>query len=358
MAESLRCDVEMIRMALAQLGLRFKIGHHHSQLVEYFMDRASNPTYDKMSAHYPEHPRAGAPVLHPNADLGVCVMNALNVKRGYWRIATPHGPTSTSANGSGFGYQTNQPNARQSQDGISPFGSSSTPGSSGASGYTSGQSGSYTTVSSAPRQTNPLTTSGTYPDPPDPRDLLCQTGGGVTKANEESRYRSASASHSASASASNSASHSPLNYTGSNEPTRQQNAAMQDYMTQGNAVPLDDTANIGFMLPNIGVGGGNIAAPPPSDKGPDKWAIMEHLFTSLRSDGTRDSFGLNAQENSAAGSASLGARTGVVQEVQPGRAGETPRLSNEMRTNLNNSTSCSPNILLQADQWSNGSLTM
>jgi hypothetical protein len=28
--------------------------------VEYFLDRASNPTYEKLQAHYPEHPRPGA----------------------------------------------------------------------------------------------------------------------------------------------------------------------------------------------------------------------------------------------------------------------------------------------------------
>lgn len=87
----------MIRMALEQFGLRFKIGHHHAQLVAYFLDRATNPTFDKLAAHYPDHPRAGAPILHPKADFGICVANALNVKRGYWRVTKHFGQASTQA---------------------------------------------------------------------------------------------------------------------------------------------------------------------------------------------------------------------------------------------------------------------
>jgi hypothetical protein len=75
-ADAHRTDVEMIRyvlesdevvmlmrhyrLALAQSDKRFKIGHHHAQLIEYFLDRAGNPTFEKLSAHYPEHPRHGA----------------------------------------------------------------------------------------------------------------------------------------------------------------------------------------------------------------------------------------------------------------------------------------------------------
>ena len=47
-------------MALAQYGAKFKIGHHHAQLLEYFLDRSTNPTLEKLQAHYPEHPRPGA----------------------------------------------------------------------------------------------------------------------------------------------------------------------------------------------------------------------------------------------------------------------------------------------------------
>lgn len=93
-------------MALGQFGLRFKIGHHHAQLIEYFLDRAANPTLEKMEAHYPVHPRSGAPELHSNAHFGICVANALNVKRGFWRISpnlshsngvSPYGSTPESA---------------------------------------------------------------------------------------------------------------------------------------------------------------------------------------------------------------------------------------------------------------------
>ncbi|WVF72289.1 hypothetical protein IAT40_007102 [Kwoniella sp. CBS 6097] len=96
-AQTHRTDCEMIRMALAQFGLRFKIGHHHAQLIEYFMDRVSNPSYEKLMVHYPEHPRPGAPELTPTSDLGICILNALNVKRGFWRIAPQTHPASTGA---------------------------------------------------------------------------------------------------------------------------------------------------------------------------------------------------------------------------------------------------------------------
>jgi hypothetical protein len=102
MATSLRSDVEVLRMALEQFGQRFKIGHHHAQLVAYFLDRATYPTYDKLTAHYPDHPRPGAPSLHPQADFGICVLNALNIKRGYWRIKKDHHyPPSGSSRSTG-----------------------------------------------------------------------------------------------------------------------------------------------------------------------------------------------------------------------------------------------------------------
>ena len=103
-------------MALAQFGTRFKIGYHHAQLIEYFLDRSTNPSLEKLAAHYPEHPRPGAPELHPGCDLGRCIINALNIKRGYWRLPKQAPPA-----------------------GISPF--ESTPESLGqASGSTSGAS--------------------------------------------------------------------------------------------------------------------------------------------------------------------------------------------------------------------------
>lgn len=115
-------------MALAQFGTRFKIGFHHAQLIEYFLDRATNPTFEKLSAHYPDHPRPGAPELHPTSDFGRCIINALNIKRGYWRL-----PRLANSN--------------QAPSGISPFGSTpesvgqgsgsnSTAGTSAGSGFT------------------------------------------------------------------------------------------------------------------------------------------------------------------------------------------------------------------------------
>ncbi|EKD04083.1 hypothetical protein A1Q2_01558 [Trichosporon asahii var. asahii CBS 8904] len=85
-ADSCRHDIETARLALAQYGQRFKIGYHHAQLIEYFLDRATNPTYDKLAAHYPDHPRQGAIRLTPDANLGLCILNALNIKRGYWKL--------------------------------------------------------------------------------------------------------------------------------------------------------------------------------------------------------------------------------------------------------------------------------
>ncbi|WWD15819.1 hypothetical protein CI109_100243 [Kwoniella shandongensis] len=99
-AQAHKMDCEMVRMALSQFGMRFKIGHHHAQLIEYFLDRALNPSFEKLRAHYPDHPRLGAPELHANADFGACVANALNIKRGYWRIHPHSGSSTTSPFGS------------------------------------------------------------------------------------------------------------------------------------------------------------------------------------------------------------------------------------------------------------------
>ncbi|WRT67022.1 uncharacterized protein IL334_003988 [Kwoniella shivajii] len=99
-AQTHRTDCEMIRMALSQFGVRFKIGHHHSQLIEYFLDRATNPTYEKIQAHYPDHPRPGAPELTPTSNFGYCIANALNIKRGFWRLKGQLTPASDSPFGS------------------------------------------------------------------------------------------------------------------------------------------------------------------------------------------------------------------------------------------------------------------
>ncbi|WVQ71532.1 hypothetical protein IAR50_001071 [Cryptococcus sp. DSM 104548] len=93
-AEAHRMDCEVVRLALAHFGTRFKIGQHHAQLIEYFMDRACNPTFEKLQAHYPDHPRPGAPELTRESDFGWCISNALNVKRGFWRAVKL--PSSTS----------------------------------------------------------------------------------------------------------------------------------------------------------------------------------------------------------------------------------------------------------------------
>ncbi|WVR05102.1 hypothetical protein IAU60_002114 [Kwoniella sp. DSM 27419] len=103
-AQTHRTDCEIIRMALSQFGVRFKIGHHHAQLIEYFMDRTTNPTYEKMCTHYPEHPRPGGAIeLTPTADLGLCAMNAINVKRGFWRVTRGAKSTPGSLGTSPFG---------------------------------------------------------------------------------------------------------------------------------------------------------------------------------------------------------------------------------------------------------------
>ncbi|WVW83215.1 hypothetical protein I302_105233 [Kwoniella bestiolae CBS 10118] len=118
-AQSHRTDCEMIRMALSQFGLKFKIGHHHSQLIEYFLDRATNPTYEKLQAHYPDHPRSGAPELTPTANFGLCVANALNIKRGFWRLSKQSTSTGASPFGStpesmGSGSHASRPHASSS----------------------------------------------------------------------------------------------------------------------------------------------------------------------------------------------------------------------------------------------------
>lgn len=98
-ADAHRVYIENARSALAQYGLKFKIGYHHAQLIEYFLDRASNPTYEKLVAHYPEHPRPGALPLTPTSHLGGAILTALNIKRGYWK-PTPlsHGVNATAPN--------------------------------------------------------------------------------------------------------------------------------------------------------------------------------------------------------------------------------------------------------------------
>ena len=124
--QNLNLRMLISRMALAQFGTRFKIGFHHAQLIEYFFDRASNPTIEKLSAHYPEHPRPGAPELGPNADLGKCIINALNIKRGYWRLprvsnsgqaASGISPfdTTPESSGSGSGYGSSNQHVNQAQ---------------------------------------------------------------------------------------------------------------------------------------------------------------------------------------------------------------------------------------------------
>ncbi|KAK4684511.1 hypothetical protein P7C73_g5665, partial [Tremellales sp. Uapishka_1] len=93
--QSYRTDVDMIRMAMAQFGMKFRIGAHHSQVLEYFLDRATFPTYEKMAPHYPDHPRTGAPELRRDSNFGLLVINALNIKRGYWRLSPP-APTQSA----------------------------------------------------------------------------------------------------------------------------------------------------------------------------------------------------------------------------------------------------------------------
>lgn len=117
-ADSCRHDIETARLALAQYGQRFKIGYHHAQLIEYFLDRATNPTYDKLAAHYPEHPRSGAIRLTPDANLGLCILNALNIKRGYWKLpqaGVSPGMTGLQSPGSGRSPQVRLYESPQSQ---------------------------------------------------------------------------------------------------------------------------------------------------------------------------------------------------------------------------------------------------
>lgn len=119
-ADAHRADIETARMALAQYGAKFKIGYHHAQLIEYFLDRATRPTFEKLAAHYPEHPRSGAVELTPTANFGLCIMNALNIKRGYWRVA----PGSQNQYAAGYGVNVGPV--------VSPAGS--TPGSQASAG--------------------------------------------------------------------------------------------------------------------------------------------------------------------------------------------------------------------------------
>jgi hypothetical protein len=144
LADSYRSDIETARIALAQYGTRFKIGYHHAQLIEYFLDRATNPTFDKLAAHYPEHPRPGAMVLTPNSNFGLCIMNALNIKRGYWRI--PQQP-----------FNQGQPNSVSihSIHSVSP----------------SGASPNGTTASPLPRQTSMSSSTGSPPTTNNPASV-------------------------------------------------------------------------------------------------------------------------------------------------------------------------------------------
>ncbi|OWZ59311.1 hypothetical protein C356_01070 [Cryptococcus neoformans c45] len=154
-ASSHHTDCDMVRLALSYFGASFKIGQHHAQLIEYFLDRAANPTFEKLLAHYPDHPRPGVPALTRDADFGSCVENALNVKRGYWRIKT-----RPSFSGTGFdeysansGHSHSYPGFSQAQTyinnkfnppsgpgvaGISPIGSGNTPESQGNDGSGTG----------------------------------------------------------------------------------------------------------------------------------------------------------------------------------------------------------------------------
>lgn len=129
-------------MALAQFGTRFKIGYHHAQLIEYFLDRSTNPSFEKLAAHYPEHPRPGAPDLYPGCDLGRCIINALNIKRGYWRLPKQAPPAGISpfestpeSTGTGTGTGTGQ--------------ASGTGSASGGSNTVGGGYGRYTSTSTS-----------------------------------------------------------------------------------------------------------------------------------------------------------------------------------------------------------------
>ncbi|BEI93175.1 uncharacterized protein CcaverHIS019_0508030 [Cutaneotrichosporon cavernicola] len=142
-AEGYKVNIEHARAALASYGLKFKIGYHHAQLIEYFLDRASNPTYEKLVAHYPEHPRPGALPLTKQSHLGQAILNALNIKRGYWKVSAQSHGAGVNVAGTGI-------NVRD----MSPSGS--TPGSSGSGPglLHPGSLGSTTEPTSAPTSVN------------------------------------------------------------------------------------------------------------------------------------------------------------------------------------------------------------
>lgn len=148
-AEAHRVNIENARAALASYGLKFKIGYHHAQLIEYFLDRASNPTYEKLVAHYPEHPRPGALPLTPTTHLGQAILNALNIKRGYWKMSAQTHGAGTNVVGTGTNVGDMSPSV-------------STPGSSGsAPGLVHrGPVGSTSDSPSAPTSVN----SGAWPN--------------------------------------------------------------------------------------------------------------------------------------------------------------------------------------------------
>lgn len=242
-------------MALAQLGLKFKIGHHHAQLVEYFMDRATNPTYEKMAAHYPEHPRAGAPPLLPDSHLGLCVMNALNVKRGFWRV-----PRSSRAG--------------HASAGVSPL--DSTPGSTGASGSASAGSRGGGGV-------NGKTGSS----------VSGNGNGNTTKATKSS---SGSAEHSP---------HYGTNTSGSG--------------TRPSGISVPSTNDVGFMLPDIATSlpiptvgqntnAAKIGLPQIPDMPQARWEAILGSY-NLRADGTTDVFRMDVPSDGL-----MSAHTGAVEE--------------------------------------------
>ncbi|WVO12766.1 hypothetical protein L204_100374 [Cryptococcus depauperatus] len=88
-AETYRMDCEMIRLTLSHYGMKSKIGQHHAQLLEYFLDRIINPTFEKLKAHYPDHPRPEAPGLIEGSDMGLHAQITLDIKRGFWRTPKP-----------------------------------------------------------------------------------------------------------------------------------------------------------------------------------------------------------------------------------------------------------------------------
>lgn len=130
-AEAYRTDVDTARLALAQYGRKFKIGYHHAQLIDYFLDRATNPTFEKLAAHYPEHPRVGGLALTPESNFGLCILNALNIKRGFWKLPpggygnsgsvsistmSPSGISPANSNGN----SNNNPSPNESGSGSTP----------------------------------------------------------------------------------------------------------------------------------------------------------------------------------------------------------------------------------------------